>query len=121
MHWKTLKIATVVALLASPSAIAAIPAGGAVEGAVATAETVPYTQLAQHRGDRDDRFQHRRPREVRDGHHHRGRDRFHPGRGRHPHFRHHPRRPRYFRWHRHGHFRGRPIRRLFRHWLRNHY
>ena len=121
MHWKTLKIVTVVALLASPSAFAAIPAQGTPDGAATVAEQAPMLQLAHHRGDRRDRFERRRPREVYDRHHDRGGRHFRHGRGHHhPHFRHH-RRPRHFHGHRHGHFRGRPIRRLFRHWLRHHY
>ena len=113
MHWKTLKIATVVALLASPSAFAAIPQAGAFEEAVTAAEVTPPTQLAHHRGDRGDRFHHRRPRDVRHRHFDRGRFHYHRGwRHHHPRYRHH-----------HGprHFRGRPVRRLFRHWLRHHY
>ncbi len=124
MHWKTLKIMTVVALLASPSALAAIPAQTAVDGAagrsVTTSDGPPMLQLAHHRhdrfrdrGHRHDRFRDRGQREIRGRYHDRDRHHYHRGRGhRHPHFRHH---------HRPRHFHGRPIRRLFRHWLRHHY
>ena len=119
MHWKTLKIMTVVALLASPSALAAIPAQTTVDAAagrtIAASDGMPMLQLVHHRGGRHDRFRgDRGGREFRGRHHDRGRHHYHRGRGhRHPHFRHHYHRPR--------HFHGRPIRRLFRHWLRHHY
>ncbi len=121
MHWKTLKIVTVVALLASPSAIAAIPAQGvapargAIEGAVTAAESTLEIQLAHHRGGRHGRFDRGRGRGDGDRHYGHGRGRHHP------HFRYHHHRPRHFHGPRHRHFRGRPIRRLFRHWLRHHY
>ena len=118
MHWKTLKIITVVALLASPSALAAIPdqaaAGSATGRTIAASDGLPMLQLAHHRGDRHDRFRgDRGGREFRGRPHRHGRYHHYRGHGpRHPHFRH---------YHRPRHFHGRPVRRLFRHWLRHHY
>lgn len=105
MNWNTLRIATVVALLASPSAFAAIPGPGTVDNAASTVTATTDLQLADHsrdRGHRGDRFQDRRPSEFRGGHR---RGRFGHGRRNH------------YRWHRGRHFRGRPPqRRWFRNW-----
>lgn len=132
MHWNTLKIATLVALLASPSAFAAIPGAGAgaMDGRAITQEAPQPLQMADHRGgsgrwsanhrprgaqgDRDDdrRYdRHDRRPDFRGPppRHYRG----HP----HRHYRGHP--PHHYRGRPHGRqFRGRPIRRFFRHWWR---
>lgn len=105
MNWKTLKIATVVALLASPSAFAAIPGPGAMDSTTSTVASTTDLQLVDNhrgRGHRGDRFQDRRPSEFRGGHR---RGRFGHGRRNH------------YRWNRGRHFRGRPPqRRWFRNW-----
>ena len=108
MSWKTLKIATVVALLASPSAFAAIPGAGALDSTTSTVTSTSEVQLADHRrggGHRGDRIHDRRPRQFHGGGHRRG------------HFRGHRRH--HYRWHRGRHFHGRPpARRWFRNWRR---
>lgn len=121
MYWNTLKIVTIIALLASPAALAA-PGGIAnPDGATSLRDTAPRILLADHRDGRrgDVRENHgRQPRfNGAPNRHFRPnvppRFRGHPP----PRFRGHPRR--HFRGHPRRHFRGRPIRRHFRPWWRN--
>ena len=119
MYWKTLKIVTVVALLASPAALAAQNGTADLDGTTNMRDAASQILLAEHshgsrgdvRGDRNRRFDGPPNRHFRPY----GPPRFrgHPPRR----FRGHP--PRRFRGHPPRRFRGRPIRRLFRHWRRH--
>ena len=126
MHWRTLKIVTVVALLASPSAFAARSATVDPDGATGVRNTAPLILLAEHshgprdgvRGDRPRRFDGQRGRDVRPFVPPRFRGYRPPWfRGQRPsHFRGY--RPRHFRGYPPRHFRGWPPRRHFRPWRR---
>lgn len=112
MYWNTLKIATVLAVLVSPSAFAAIPGADAVDGRAITPETSQPLQMANHRGGDGRWSDNRRPRGGRDG------DRRFDRHDRRPDFRGYPP-PRYRGHPPRRHYRGRPMRRFFRYWRRH--
>lgn len=126
MNRTTLKLITLLALLASPSAFAAVPGPGTLEGAANTVETAAGIQLAGH-GDGSRRWYPNRPSDERahDGRRREFRgDRGHRVRGDRGGRGHRDWRPRH-RGHRHPYYRGRghrhhrhyhgwPPRRIFR-------